>query len=160
MSGKLFLGGIPTRPDVQRLMEAFKTEPGTVIDYADVEVILGITRDQARFRTVTDAWRAQLQREFARQTIAEGGTFRVLTPEQQVSHGVKRMTMHGRAIRKTVIGTERIEVSKLTGDALRTHTLLRRHGAALFNAAKEACREIAVSKPVSGATLRLARGDE
>lgn len=56
--------GIPTGPDVDRLMQAFGVpQEGTVITWLEVEAAIGSNRDSSRFQTVLQAWRWRLEKE-------------------------------------------------------------------------------------------------
>ncbi len=58
-----FSAGIPTEPDVNRLVEVFGTPiQGTVISYQEIEKIIQAKRGDNRFRSVTSAWRRRLFR--------------------------------------------------------------------------------------------------
>ena len=49
---KVFLGGIPSDVDVERLHKAFGAPP-----YAEIDTVQGITRGNHRWRSVVGAWR-------------------------------------------------------------------------------------------------------
>jgi hypothetical protein len=58
----LFLGGVPTKPDVDKLIDAYPAEnmtQGTIIGYDEIAEVIGKT-SISRFRTITNAWRKQL----------------------------------------------------------------------------------------------------
>lgn len=58
IEGRIFLGGVPTKVDVDKLVEHFGV-PGidVLIRWSDIEKCLGISKHKARFGTVVDAWR-------------------------------------------------------------------------------------------------------
>lgn len=149
MSGKLFRGGVPTRPDVDLLMK-ISVEPGTRIDYATIEDMLGIVRGSSRFRTVTQAWRRRLFREQRLQVEADGAAFVVLTAAQAVSAAATRLHRVGRAAGRTVVRVEAIDPRELDDGDQKRHFLLRRHAAAALDAVSEACRAIAPPRAISG----------
>lgn len=62
--GTVFFGGIPTDVDVAKLEEAFGTPTeGLVLHYEDIDEVLGMTKDEPRWRSVVGAWRKKLLRE-------------------------------------------------------------------------------------------------
>lgn len=62
--GAVFFGGIPTDIEVAKLEEAFGTpDEGVVLNYEDIDGVLGMSRDEARWRSVVGAWRKKLLRE-------------------------------------------------------------------------------------------------
>lgn len=64
MSNFTFAHGIPTEPDVARLMEAFKVPAaGTVIQHPAIENLIGQKRKSYRYKSVTDAWRKKLYKD-------------------------------------------------------------------------------------------------
>jgi len=83
--GNVFFGGVPTEPDVRKLVDRFGTpEPG-IIAHEDVEAVLGHGRLTSRYRTVVWVWRRRLFRQSNIDMIAEPGVgFRVLTSGERV----------------------------------------------------------------------------
>lgn len=64
MSAKLFLGGVPTKPDVDRLRQVFGVpEVGNLIRYDAIEDAIGCKRQSDRFKTVVWAWRRAMKSE-------------------------------------------------------------------------------------------------
>src|SRR5574337_915133 len=108
MGSRIFLGGVPTRPDVEKLLAKIDVSHGSIIPYRMVEDIIGIPRDQNRWRTVTEAWRKRLFRERRLQIIAEGESFKALTAAEAVAHGAKRLNAHGRAVGRTATRVDSI----------------------------------------------------
>lgn len=157
MSSKLFRGGVPVAPEVNRLM-ALGTEPGLVISYEDAEQVIGVRREETRFLTVTQAWRKRVFREHRIRIKTEGGSFRFLTASESLALSVNDMHRVGRAVGRTVVRAEAIDHTALDDREMQRHALLRRNAAALLDAAQTACKDIVPPKPVRGDTLRLARG--
>lgn len=93
--GKPFFGGVPTGPDVEKLNEAFGVPGPGVIPYADVETVLGFTRGESRWDSVTDAWRKALRDKHnleVRAVLNVG--FKVLTEVERIedARGALRQT--------------------------------------------------------------------
>lgn len=63
-ASNLFLGGVPTKPDVDKLREAFGVPAeGTLLPWKSIESACGLKRGTHRFTTVVVAWRKALDRE-------------------------------------------------------------------------------------------------
>lgn len=57
---KIFLGGVPTEPDVTALNEAFPVSellPGKFIEYSQISAVINVSPRSSRFKTVLDRWR-------------------------------------------------------------------------------------------------------
>lgn len=153
---RLFRGGVPTGPDVEKLM-ALGVSPGDRVLYDDVERLLGLKRASNRWHSVTIAWRKRLFREQHIQTEADGEAFVILTADQAVSSAIKHMTGIGRAAGRVVVRVETIDQAALSPRALDQHVLVRRHAAAVLVSTRDACKAVAPPRPVSGQPLRLAK---
>jgi len=158
MTQSVFRGGMSTKPDVDKLMQ-IELAPGSSIGYDDIERLLGIDMHSSRFRTITNVWRNRVFRETGAQIEADGGSFRVLTPGEAVSMGVKRLTRVRRATARTVVRIDAIDTAQLSDADKQRHALVRRHAAAALDATKAACRAVAAPAAVSGTPLRLATTD-
>lgn len=145
---KLWHGGIPTAPDVDRLME-LEFKPGDAIGYGQVESVIREKRGSSRFRTVTDAWRKRLFRERSLQVVAEGGMFHGLTPSEALSYAIKDLNRVGRAARRTTVRAGVIDVHRLSREEQERHMLVRRHSAALLGHTQDVCKAIAPPAPVT-----------
>jgi hypothetical protein len=63
-ASNLFLGGTPTKLDVDKLRDKFGVpKEGDVITFDDLESVLSVSRRTFRFKTVLNAWRKALDRE-------------------------------------------------------------------------------------------------
>lgn len=94
MGTTCFFGGMPTQPDVTRLVDLFGAQPavGTQFEHAQVEAALGLQRpkDECRYRTVTTAWRAYMLRTNGIEIGAVRGVgFEVLSDTARVAGGVQ-----------------------------------------------------------------------
>lgn len=100
----IFSGGIPTDPDVKKLMTALGTiQPGLIVRHDDIEGILKLKRGTPRYRTVVAAWR---RRMFNEQNIdmdaISGLGFRVLKPFERVTSSTRDFRQGVRKIGKSV----------------------------------------------------------
>ncbi len=105
MDSTLHFGGIPTDPQVRRLRERYgdiQALRGTTIRHEDIEDLIGEERGGSRYKTITDRWRRQVEREtgvvISGQGEALGIGFRVLTDAEQVRFGVGQRVSAGRRI--------------------------------------------------------------
>lgn len=62
----IFFGGVPTGPDVKRIIEAWPPAdmaPGVVIHFSSIGDLIGINSESSRFRTVTERWRREMEKD-------------------------------------------------------------------------------------------------
>lgn len=146
---KLFFGGVPTGPEVDRLMKGLVIEAGAKIPYETVEQITGTRASEHRFRSVTNAWRKRVFREKALEVKAEGGCFVILTPDEALTHGISAFHRVGRALGRTNVKVSVINETQLSSERAATKRLLQREIGLVSDAARRAAKEIASPKPVS-----------
>src|SRR5262245_53413982 len=105
---KPYFGGIPTEPDVRRLMDRFcAPEPG-VIPHEEIEKEIREESDSSRYRTIVSAWRRRLRREHNIDTSAEPGHgIRILTEPERVDVSKRDL---GRGVRGIVRSHVRIRM--------------------------------------------------
>jgi hypothetical protein len=64
---KLFFGSLPTKPDIDKIINAFPPETLTIgkfIQYDTISSLIGSKYGTSRWRTVTFTWRERMRREF------------------------------------------------------------------------------------------------
>lgn len=114
--GRWFLGGLPYGPAIKKLTERFGVPArGDVIPYEDVEAVLAVPWRSARFKSVTEAWRRGLHGAHGIYLVAVAGeAFRVLTDDEEVTHGVRYVVQGAKRIGKghAILGT--VNVAALT----------------------------------------------
>ena len=146
---KLLFGGVPTGPEVDRLMAGIAIEAGVRIPYEKVEELTGVRVNEHRFRTVTTAWRKRVFREKALEVKAEGGCFVILTPDEALTNGINSFHKVGRALGRTNVKVSVINETALSNERAATKRLLQREIGMVSDAARRAAKEIAAPKPVS-----------
>src|SRR5574343_393784 len=89
--------GVPTKIDVDKLMDLFKRfKEGDIIPYTDVESVGSVTRNTGRYGSVVSAWRRRMMREANALLIAvpnEG--YRIETPAERMTYSAAQ-TFQGR----------------------------------------------------------------
>jgi len=131
----VFFGGVPTEPDIRALRDAYpesEMTAGTVIPYEAVEEIIGVGRDENRWKSVTNRWRKVVERETGRVVIGvEAGVgFRVLDAVQKIDLGHSKLATAGRHARRAYVLTARVETAGLSDEEkARLMNLQKRSGA-------------------------------
>ena len=89
--------GIPTKIDVDKLMELFaRFKEGDIIPYSDVESIGSIVRNTSRYGSVVSAWRKRLMREKNALLIAVSNEgYRIAPPAERMTYSAAQ-TFQGR----------------------------------------------------------------
>lgn len=146
---KIFLGGVPTGPDVDRLLKEIEARPGVEVSYETVERLIGAKRTDNRFRSVTNSWRKRIFREKALEIKAEGGRFLILTPDEALSSGISAFHKVGRALGRTSVRVAVINEAELAPARAETKRLMQREIDAVTDATRRAVKAIAAPKPVS-----------
>lgn len=88
---KLFIRGVPTEPDVQKLRAAIGVPAeGQLVTWATIETVVGCKYGTNRFRSIVDVWRRCMRREHNVVFAAEPGKGLVhLPPNERVEYGVR-----------------------------------------------------------------------
>jgi hypothetical protein len=142
--GGLFGAGVPTAIDVDRIIsELGVPEPGEVIKYKALEYLLGIKRDQNRFKSVVTAWRRRMERlhnllftavvNEGYQCLSSSG--RVTVASGLYKHALRRVGRAATVAAKT-------DRTGLTEDEKRACDHVQNTGAQLRLAAATAARQI------------------
>lgn len=108
--GLVFGGGIPTEIDVNALMDCYGAPaPGAMIPYEKISELIGVRRDENRWRTIVTAWRRRLEREhnlLLRAVKGEGfevmdGSARVAFAASTYKGGLRRVARAAAVAAKT-----------------------------------------------------------
>lgn len=109
MDSNVLISGMPTAPDVTRLMETFPVSEmteGEVIKHSAIAGALRVEKKSARYRSVVSAWRKKLRIDHNIDIAAEVGVgYRVLTNSERVSYGLRD---YRSSTRKLVRAADRI----------------------------------------------------
>lgn len=155
---KLFLGGIPTAPDVKRIRETLGDLPeGSEIPHSWIEEIINCKSDSSRYRSVTMVWRKTVLREQNIEIDAVPGVgFRVLVGAERINRNYSKFRsaskLQGRAVRR--IGS--IPDAVLTSTDRARRDLIYQNAARAVETAALVAKQIEPPKPVSSSIPRLA----
>lgn len=140
----LFLGGVPVRSDVDRLIEGLEYEPGTLIAHNEIAALIGVAKGTNRYRTVVGAWKRRMLSERNVDIQVERGVgYRVLLEPERVAHGVKGYRAALKAGGKAVGRVARADPERLNGTQQRQRDYMIKQGAALIHEGRAATREVA-----------------
>lgn len=112
-----FAGGVSTEPEVNELLDKLGIpKPGDEIPYSKVEAVIGVSRGQNRWQSVTNRWRKKLERDhnLILKAIANQG-YRVLTNSERVMHSSKQFDGGVKRVTKAIVvaqKTDRIDLSE------------------------------------------------
>ena len=110
-----FKGGIPAKPDVDRLVAKFGTPAeGDVIAYADIAQTIQEPIRSNRYCTVVESWRKRMFRMNSLFLIPTGdGSFKAANSEEKVKWATDRIATAGRVVRKAVIVSKTADPEQL-----------------------------------------------
>lgn len=137
----VFLGGVPTDPDVHALRARWPESSlsvGMVIPFEDIEAVLRLHRNAHRFKTVTGRWRKLV--ESGTGTIVIGSErsvgFRVLSNEQKLDLGNQKFVSAVKSSRRAFEITGRVDIKTATDDEKARATFLQNRAAAILSVAQ------------------------
>lgn len=141
---KLFLGGIPTAPDVKKLREAIgELIEGRDIAHDEVRAILGLEPRSSRYRSVTTAWRREMLNEHNIEISAIPSIgFRVLPQAEQLTTNIKGFKQGTRKQGKSVRRIAQIETEKLSEAEQQKHMHMVRLGTQVVQHAGSIIKQI------------------
>lgn len=156
MSNNLvFNSGVPTEPDVRKLMDAFGAmQEGAVISYADISAIIGSPSKSFRFATVVNAWRKRLYREQNVVLCAVAGVgLKVADPDLRVNLAGAKYKSGIRHIRRAGDVSASTDRARLSPEAAKAADHLNRVASSVMLAAATEARKLNYKEPkkVAGA---------
>lgn len=106
--------GIPTGPDVRKLIEALELAPDAVIPHERISGLISAEHGGDRYRVVVGAWRRRVFRELGIQIASERGIgYRVLTASGAVSAAVNDFGRAAKKIGQTAVHVAAIDSRQL-----------------------------------------------
>ncbi len=154
----LFIGGVPTEPDVKLLLAAFPDpQRGQLITHEQIEGVITVHRSSSRYRTVVAAWRRRLINESNLDTTAIPGVgIRVLAEYDRVTASAKDYRRGVATVGKATRRVSRVQVERLTEQEQTKAEHVRRQMEATLAAGRQSVKEIAIrlAPPESNPRLR------
>lgn len=135
--GKMFWNGVPTAPDVNRLMKAYPVEmmrAGWAVGYNDVADVINVGPNESRFKSVTLAWRKNLERDY--NIILQAGTptgcFSVLAEPEKVGLSRSKLRSAINNARRSMRVSAAVNLDELDESARKDHDFNINKGGALL----------------------------
>lgn len=143
MSTITFAHGIPTEPDVAKLIEAFSVPPaGTIIKHNDIESIIG-KRTTNRYKSVTTAWRRKLYKDHnvVMGSVATVG-YKSLLPDERADFIGKKYKTGVRHVRRSQSVAIRTDLAGMSAESKRAVNHVKSTAAALILADATAAKQL------------------
>lgn len=149
---KVYFGGLPTKPDVDKIMRSIKAEErrGGVVKHEEIEGLIKVERTENRYKTVCNAWRKKVFTAHGVKIVGDrpdvvGVGFAVLTNKEQIAEAERQ---YGKGRRRVGAGWK--TAALVTEEDLEEADLKRRDhaiqtGVQLFTAHREAQKSLAAS---------------
>lgn len=152
---KLFLGGVPTAPDVKKLRKAFpELVDGQDISHEEVESVLNMDSRSSRYRSVTTAWRKEMLNEENIEVSAVAGVgFRCLTGPERLSTNIKGFRAGTRKQGKSIRRVTMVPAEKLGEQDQAKQLHLMRLGSQIVQQAASVMKQIEAPKSQEQLTL-------
>ena len=136
----VFRGGMPTGPDVQKLLEEFPTSTltiGRVITYEEISRVIGVPPKTSRFRTITGVWRKEVENTVdIIMKPHKGQALVILSDSGKLDLASDKYRSATKLAARATVISARIEVKNLTTGERETLTKLQQRAA--FFAVNEA----------------------
>lgn len=146
---KLFLGGVPTTPDVKKLTKAFpQIEEGTDFTHDEIAATIGLDPKSNRYRCVTLAWRKEMLNEHNIEIGAVPSVgFRALTGAERLDTNIKGFKQGARKQGKSIRRVTMVHAETLTAAEQSKQLHVMRIGAAIVAQASSMMKEIEPPRP-------------
>lgn len=143
-NGKLFFGGLPTDPEIKRLMDAFpesEMKVGDKFSYDRVSEVISAPYGSNRFRTITNRWRNIVEKRcglfIGIPPDMAGEGFRVLSEQEKLELACRKHGTVVTGIRRTSILIASTDRSALASDEdKKFYDLLHGRNAAMIASAQ------------------------
>ena len=133
----MYFGGIPTGPDVERLMEAYPVDglvPGVIIPYVDTGKAIHSDVRSSRWKTITNAWRRKLENES--NIIIEcdplSASFYVLSEGEKVGLSRKKLRSSVKLARRSMVVSAQVDIKQLSVEQRKDHDFNTNKAAAVI----------------------------
>jgi len=140
----VYFGGVPTEPDVNKLIEAFKVQdmaPGDTILYSEVSKVIEQEYGTSRWQSDTNAWRKKVERVYGiiigcdsvkpksdskdTEDTEYEKSFHILTEPDKVDFCGKKLRSAVKYARRSYIVAGNVDVKKLNDDQKKTYDFNR-----------------------------------
>lgn len=154
---ELFEGGVPTEPDVKRLLAAFPgLKRGQLVTHAEIEEALGCDHRTSRYRGVVKSWKRKVLNESNLDLQAVPGVgLRVLDEYERVTESARDYRRGIKTVGRAAKRVQRVRVEMLTGEQAAKAEHVQRHALATLEAGRAAVKEIAIRLAPAEANPRL-----
>lgn len=143
---KLFLGGLPTGPDLRKLKESIDLSPGETVSYERLAEVLQLDARSRRFAVVLNAWRKDMRRAQNIDTaVVRAVGIRRLPEAERVTAAAGDFVRGVRVVRRSFERLDAVPMERLTEAERNTATHARRVIEASFLASREATKQIATA---------------
>jgi hypothetical protein len=121
-TSKLFFGGLPTKLEVDKLMELIDgKDEGFLAPWPEVESIIGSSRNTNRALTVIKAWKARAFRERNIALVSVPGSgYRIAAPDERVTVSASMVMAGKRRIVKAATLAATTDGNRLNEEGRRT----------------------------------------
>lgn len=115
----IYFGGVPTGPDVNKLVDKYPIEKlilGYKMPYSEISEVIEQPIRSSRFRSVTEAWRKKMEKDYNIIIRCDSfeSQFYVLTEGNKVDFGGEKLRCAVNAARRTSSILSRVVLNKLT----------------------------------------------
>lgn len=139
----VFRGGIPSGPDVEKLMKAFGVPDPGIITHDSIEKIIDQQKETYRYVSVVMAWRKKLFREYNVHVVGERGVgYRILSEPERVDFARHGLAKNAKHVMRQHQAALLINIGKLDEVARKKHDHVMRASAAMANAVQNTEREL------------------
>ena len=149
---KLFLGGVPTAPDVKKLREAFpEITEGTDFTHEQIEQVIGLDAKSTRYRCDTLSWRKEMLNSHNIEIAAVPTVgFRALTGPERLDTNIKGFRQGTRKQGKSVRRVTMVRAETLSANEQTKQLHVMRLGHAVLSHASSMLKEIEPPKRIEG----------
>ena len=139
-----FFRGIPSGPDVAKLIDAFGIpEPG-IITHDSISKVIDQPLETHRYVSVVHQWRKRLMREYNIQMVGERGVgYRILSETERVDFARHGLARNAKLVVRQHQHALLIDVNKLDEPTRKKHDHVVRASASMASAVQNTERELA-----------------
>jgi hypothetical protein len=123
--GVPYFRGLPTKPDVDRLISVFDLREGMEIQIEDIEKELGVDRKSHRYSSIVTAWRKWMYREKNLDMQGTGeGSYRINNPNERILHASSYVSRGRKSINKGIALAYSTDAKRLSSEYVERRNLI------------------------------------